>query len=243
LGDPPTHPQLLDWLAMEFIERGWSIKAMHRLIMNSRAYQMSSGGNAEGLAKDPNNDLMWRFDMRRLTAEEVRDSILAVNGKLNVAMYGPGVYPEIPREIMQGQSRPGYGWGESSATEQSRRSIYVHVKRSLLTPILESFDLADPDNSCPVRFATTQPTQALSLLNGEFIQKEAGAFAARLEKERPGDRAGQIELGLRLVTGRRPTSDELAKSQEFVEELDADGSEMIFFCLLALNLNEFIYLD
>ena len=243
LGTPPTHPKLLDWLALEFVESGWSIKAMHRLIMNSKTYQMSSRGNPNGLAKDPSNNLFWRFDMRRLTAEEIRDSILAVNGKLNFTMFGPGIYPEIPREVMQGQSRPGYGWGKSTSEEQSRRSVYIHVKRSLLTPVLESFDAADPDNSCPVRFATTQPTQALTLLNGDFIQQEAEAFATRLEREEPGNRSAQIELGLRLVTGRQPTADESARARDFLDRLNADGNELKFFCLFALNLNEFIYLD
>ena len=122
---------------------------------------MSSRGNDKALSVDPTNDLFWRFDMRRLTAEEIRDSILAISGTLNLKMYGPGVYPEIPREVLAGQSMPGRGWGTSPFEEQCRRSIYVHVKRSLLMPILESFDTAETDRSTAVRFVTTQPTQAL----------------------------------------------------------------------------------
>src|SRR5947207_10094190 len=117
--------------------------------MMSSAYQMSSAPDQTALAKDPVNDLFWRFDMRRLTAEEIRDSVLAVSGNLNLKMYGPGVYPELPRAVLATQSMPGNGWGKSPPEEQARRSIYVHVKRSLLTPILENFDLAETDRTSP----------------------------------------------------------------------------------------------
>src|ERR1051326_1342737 len=115
--------------------QGWKMKALHRTILTSNAYRMSSRGNPAAYKVDPANDLFWRFDMRRLSAEEIRDSVLAVSGNLNLKMYGPGVYPEIPREVLEGQSIPGRGWGKSSTEEQSRRSVYIHVKRSLLTPI------------------------------------------------------------------------------------------------------------
>jgi hypothetical protein len=104
---------------------------------------MSSRGNAAPLAADPANDLFWRFDMRRLTAEEIRDSILAGSGTLDPKMYGPGIYPDIPREVLAGQSRPGEGWRKSPPEEQIRRSVYVHVKRSLLLPIFDAFDVAE----------------------------------------------------------------------------------------------------
>ncbi len=182
-GFRPTHPELLDWLASEFVASGWRMKAMHRLILTSNAYQMSSRGNPQGLKADPVNDLFWRFDMRRLSGEEIRDSILAVSGNLNLKMFGPSVYPEIPREVLAGQSVPGRGWPVSPPPEQNRRSVYVHVKRSLLLPILESFDLAETDRTTPVRFSTTQPTQALGMLNGDFLNKQARVFAARLRKE------------------------------------------------------------
>ena len=177
-GDKPTHPELLDWLASELVEGGWRLKAVHKLILMSNAYQMSSQASQAGLDKDPANDSFWRFDMRRLTCEELRDSVLAVSGDLNLKMYGPGVYPKIPREVMAGQSVPGSGWGRSSPEEQARRSIYVHVKRSLLLPILESYDLAETDRSTPARFSTTQPTQALAMLNsGVSLSEQASALA------------------------------------------------------------------
>jgi hypothetical protein len=258
-GDKPTHPELLDWLASTFVENGhpdssgrppqaWSLKRMHRLIMLSNTYKMSSRGNPQALKADPANDLFWRFDMRRLTAEEIRDSVLAVTGALNVKMFGPSIYPEIPPEVLAGQSRPGYGWGKSSPEEQNRRSIYVHVKRSLLLPILESFDLAETDHTTPVRFAATQPTQALLMLNSKFLNDQAAAFAARLKKEAGNDVKNQVRLALSLATQRTPTAMEIQRGVKLIEDLKAkDGAweetALKYFCLMVLNLNEFIYLD
>src|SRR5262249_45943705 len=183
LGEPPTHPELLDWLARELVSGGWKLKRMHKLILTSSAYRMSSKGNDKALRVDPANTLFWRFNMRRLTAEEVRDSMLAVSGRLNLKMGGPSIYPPIAKEVLAGQSVPGAGWKTSPPEEASRRSVYVHVKRSLQVPILAQFDQADTDSSCPVRFTTTVPTQALGVLNGEFSNEQAALFAQRLRKE------------------------------------------------------------
>ncbi len=119
LGNPPTHPELLDWLAAEFVDLGWHFKPLHRLIVTSSAYRMSSAGDSQALAKDPENDLLWRFDMRRLAAEEVRDAMLAVTGQLNLQMYGPGVYPKMSQEVLQSQSIPGNGWADASPSERN----------------------------------------------------------------------------------------------------------------------------
>jgi mono/diheme cytochrome c family protein len=247
-GDRPTHPELLDWLADAFVRRGWSLKALHRLILASSAYRMSSRANDRALSLDPGNDLFWRFDMRRLTAEEVRDSILALSGTLNPKMYGPGMYTAIPREVLAGQSMPGNGWGASPAEEQCRRSVYVHVKRSLLTPILESFDVAETDRSTPVRFVTTQPTQALALLNGDFVNQHAGLFAQRLRREAGADVSKQVRLALNLATTRPPSEAEVRRGVDLIAALQARDSiseeaALKYFCLVVLNLNEFVYLD
>jgi hypothetical protein len=247
-GDRPTHPELLDWLASEFVAQGWRLKPLHRLIMLSKAYRMSSRGRAEALEADPANDLFWRFDMRRLGAEEIRDTILSLSGTLNLKMFGPGVYVNIPKEVMAGQSQPGLGWGKSSAEEQARRSVYIHVKRSLLTPILESFDIAETDRSAPVRFATIQPTQALGMLNGEFINQQAALFAERLRKECGEDLKKQVQLALSLATARPPSQAEIERGVALIESLKAnDGASpevaLKYFCLMVLNLNEMIYLD
>jgi hypothetical protein len=248
LGEVPTHPELIDWLAAELVAGGWKIKRMHRLIMTSSAYRMSSKPSPQALRRDPGNALFSRFNMRRLTAEEVRDSILTVSGQLRPQMSGPSVYPPIPKEVLAGQSRPGDGWPTSNAEQSARRSVYVHVKRSLLVPILAQHDQADTDSSCPVRYTTTVATQALGMLNGEFTTAQAALFAARLEREAPGDVAAQVRRAIRLTTGRAPGAAEVNKDGELVramqakDKLDAKAA-LRLYCLLALNTNEFIYLD
>jgi hypothetical protein len=247
-GDKPTHPELLDWLATEFERQGFRLKAIHRLIVTSSAYRMSDQANEKAMEADPQDDLLWRFDIRRLTAEEIRDSILAVNGTLNPKMFGPSVYPHIPAAVLAGQSRPGNGWTESNATESARRSIYVHVKRSLHLPLLENFDSAESDRTCPVRFVTVQPSQALHLMNGSFAQEEAAKLADRLHREAGDDPAAQIKLAWRLVTCREPTDTEISKSLHLIQSLqNNDGAlpkaAMNNFCLMMLNLNEFVYVN
>jgi hypothetical protein len=247
-GTPPTHPELLDWLAIEFIARGWSMKSMHKLMMMSNTYQMASTANEAALAKDPLNDLFWRFDMRRLTAEEVRDSILMATGELNPKMNGPSVYPPLPAEVLATASNPGAGWGNSSPEEAARRSIYVHVKRSLRHPLLSSFDAPDTDTGCAVRVSTTVPTQALGMLNSKFMKEQAEALAKRLEEERPGDVKAQIALAIRLTTGRTPDAKEIDEDAAFIEKQAAEEklskeAALRQYCLMILNTNEFVYLD
>jgi hypothetical protein len=248
LGEPPTHPELLDWLASEFVAGGWRVKRMHRLLMTSSAYRMSVRGQEQALRLDPANTLFWRFNLRRLSAEEVRDSMLAVSGRLNLKQGGPSIYPPIPREVLAGQSRPGAGWKTSPPDEAVRRSVYIHVKRSLLVPLLAQFDLADTDASCPVRFTTTVSTQALGLLNGEFSSEQAEAFVRRLKREAPAGLEAQLRRAVRLITGRVPAAAEVADDVAFVNSLrQTDGlgedEALRFYCLMLLNANEFIYLD
>jgi hypothetical protein len=248
LGEPPTHPELLDWLAAEFVDGGWTLKRLHKLIMTSAVYQRSSAADAANLKADPANALLWRFNMRRLNAEEVRDSILSVSGSLNPAVGGPSVYPKIPKEVLAGQSMPGAGWPTSVPEVGNRRSVYVHVKRSLQVPILATHDQADTDSSCPVRYTTTVPTQALGLLNGEFSAEQATAFAKRLAKEAPNDLTAQVTRAIRLTTGRAPTADEVTKDVGFVRQMKEkhgldDPTALTRYALLLLNTNEFVYLD
>ena len=275
-GDKPTHPELLDWLASNFVAEeekekrkkgeeenkqdssfilhpssfacGWSFKKLHKLILMSSAYRMSTDSNPKALAKDPANDLLWRFDMRRLDAEEVRDSILAANGSLNPKMFGPSIYPTIPQEVLAGQSRPGADWERSTPEEKARRSVYIHIKRSLTVPILASFDAADTDTTCPVRFATTQPTQALGFLNSAFINEQAQVFADFVKKQAGSDATKQVTLTLRRVLQREPNATEVTRGGKFLQTMQqkhhytADEA-LKAYCIVALNLNEFIYLD
>ena len=180
---------------------------------------MSSRATPAELAADPSNRWFWRFPMRRLAAEEVRDAMLAVGGVLRYKAGGPSIYPPIPREVLAGQSVPGSGWKTSPPDEAARRSIYVHVKRSLLVPIMAVHDAADTDSSCPVRYTTTVPTQALGMLNGEFANEQAAHLADRLRREAPGDIAAQVRRAIRLTTARDPDKDEVRGDLEFVRTL------------------------
>ena len=200
------------------------------------------------MAKDAGNLHLWRFTMRRLTAEEIRDSILLVDGSLNLVLGGPPVFPPMPAAVLATSSKPRDAWGRSPPDDEVRRSLYIKVKRSLVHPLLSLHDFADTDQSCPVRFATTVPTQALTMLNSGFINERAAVFAKRLASEEPDSLERQVALGLRLVTQREARPAEIARSVAFIDDLrateglDADGS-LVLFCLMALNLNEFVYLD
>lgn len=248
-GTPPTHPELLDWLAGEFVDSNWSIKTMHRKIMLSAAYQMSGAYHEEAYQADPTNQWLWRFRLRRLTAEELRDSILLAAGKLNLKdRYGPSVFPKLPQEVLQGQSKPGDNWKQSTPDQANRRSIYVHVKRSMQLPILATHDTADTDTTCPVRFVTTQPTQSLTMLNSEFTNQSAKEMAESVANLAPDQRAQQIQLAFERVTQRKPSEAETQRLNDQVDHwMKHDGLDedlaMQQLCLLLLNLNEFAYLD
>ncbi len=248
LGEKPTHPELLDYLARTFIESGWSMKAMHRLIMNSQAYRMSSAAATPALAKDPDNQLLWRFSMRRLTAEELRDSILAVSGMLRKDTYGPPVYPPLPKEVMETQSRPGEGWSKQTTEQSARRSVYIHLKRGLAVPFLSDHDQAPTDSACAMRFVSTVPTQALGMLNSDFIKEQARTFARRIQKESGPGLDAQIRRGLELIFQRGPSDQEFKLSREAAETFRSRlglSEELALerFALIALNLNEFLYID
>jgi mono/diheme cytochrome c family protein len=248
LGTPPTHPELLDYLALWLVEHNWQLKPLHRLIMTSNAYRMSSAGNAKALAADPTNDLFWRFDMRRLSAEEIRDASLVTSGQFNPAMFGPGFYPKLSQEVLATQSRPGDGWGQSTPESQARRSIYIHLKRSLLPPLLTAFDFPDVDSSCEDRFKTTQPGQALAMLDGEFLNEQASKLAARVTSEAGLEPRAQVPRAIRLALDRPATDEEVGEGLELLDRLtkvrgQTPADALKYWCLTVLNLNEFVYLD
>lgn len=246
-GTKPTHPGLLDFLAKRFVDSGWSIKTLHRDIMLSATYQMSNRFDQTSYDRDPLNNLFWRFEMRRLTGEEIRDSILAVNDRLNrKKMFGPSVFTKLSQEVLAGQSVPGAGWGNSQEADQLRRSIYIHVKRSLKVPLLENFDVADTDATCPVRLNTTQPTQALGLLNSEFSNREAAKLADLVTWKHPTLRQRVVAINRRSIQGE-PNMDDideglrLIKAWQSEDGLDAREA-LAYYCLMVLNSNQFIYL-
>ena len=259
MGSPPTHPELLDWLASEFVKNGWQLKPLHRLMVTSNVFRMASYSKSEisnlksqikdVSAADPENDWLSHFDLRRLTAEEVRDSILAVSSNLNLnKTEGPSVYPVIPREVLAGQSVPGRNWEKSTPEEAASRSVFVHIKRSLAVPLLSVFDAADPDSPCPVRFTTTQSAQALALINSTFANEQADVFARDLRREAGTDAVACVRTALTRVLQRSPTEHEIARGVRFLDDniqLDKVSADEALrrFCLLAINLNEFVYLD
>jgi Protein of unknown function (DUF1549)/Protein of unknown function (DUF1553)/Planctomycete cytochrome C len=249
LGERPTHPQLLDWLALEFVAGGWSVKQLHRRILRSATYRMAyRPGDERSAEVDPANDLLWSFRMRRLGAEEVRDSVLWLTGKLNPQVGGPGFFSLIAPEALATSSRPHDVWGTSPENQRRRRSVYIKVKRSMQTPLLQAFDLADTDSPCPERFTTTQPAQALSLLNGEFARKRAADVATRLEAEFPGALREQLARLLELALGRPAVAQDLDQLVEWhaeqTRDFGLDGSRALAgCCLLVINLNEFVYVE
>jgi hypothetical protein len=217
-------------------------------MMMSQTYQMSSRGRPDGLAKDADNKWWWRFEVRRLTAEELRDSLLTVTGRLNTKMGGPSIYIKLSAEVLATSSTKGGKWGKSSPEDELRRSVYIKVKRSLVPPILQDFDLADTDGSCPVRFSSILPTQALAMLNSDFANREAKNFADRLRAEAPDDPKRQIGLAFELALARSASPREVEYGSEFIEVMMREhklSSDDAFnrFALLVLNLNEFIFVD
>ena len=247
-GRTPTHPELLDWLANELVAGGWKLKPVHRQIMLSRSYQMNSRPNPAGQSRDPQNNLLWRFPMRRLTVEEIRDSVLAVNQSINPVLYGPSIYPLVSDEVKAGQSQPGDGWKDSTPAERNRRSIYIHTKRSLIVPLIETFDGPDLDSTCPVRFSTVQPTQALAMINGELFNRQAKVLANHVRRSVGNQLQQQVDFVLQGVLQRRPSQQEIERGVRLVtrlqKEYHVDASlGLDHFCLMAFNLNEFVYLD
>jgi hypothetical protein len=238
-GEAPTHPELLDWLALRFMEDGWSLKKLHRLIMSSDAYRRSNEPNAKALATDPENRWLWRMSRRRLEAEAIRDSILSVSGNLNLEMHGPAIAPPLSDEEMEG-NKDDYKWPATVRPAQAaRRSVYLYVKRAFRFPLFEIFDAPDPAQSCPRREATNVPPQALALLNNAFVNDQARVFATRLRKE--SEAGAQIERAWRMALGRAPTSEELAQATKIVMRDAKSGLENL--CLTLFNLNEFLYID
>ena len=257
MGEEPSDPALLDWLASEFVARGWSLKAMHRLMVTSSTYRQSGRWNEAAARVDPANTRFWRIAPRRLEAEAVRDSVLAVAGTLNREVGGPSVYPPIDPVVLAGQSRPGSGWGKSDERGACRRSLYVYVKRTLPLPELEVLDAADNADPCPRRAVTTTAPQALTLLNSQFLHEQAARFSERLIREAGDDPTAQVERAFHLALTRPPSEQERKESLDFLGEqrhrvgrrprredrIEPAREALRAFCLVLLNTNEFVTVD
>ncbi len=236
-GEPPSHPELLDWLARRFLDDGWSMKRMHKLLMTSRAYRLASGfSDPENEQRDAANLFGWRFRAQRLEAEVVRDAILAVAGSLNPAMGGPPVFPPLPAETLKSMDK-GIWRRQPDGPETWRRSVYVYRKRGLPFPFFEVFDLPDQNITCGRRNVSTVPTQALTLLHNEFVIAQAGRFAARVMAEAGPSPEAQLERAYWLALGRPPEAGERAAGMSFLASQPLAGLTHVL-----LNLNEFVYL-
>lgn len=246
-GKAPTHPELLDYLASRFVASGWSVKAMHRLIMLSRAYQMSSEENSRYVQIDPNNDLLWRFSPRRLEAEEVRDAMLAVAGNLDRSPGGEHPFPP-ENEWRYSQHRPFV-----AVYETTRRSVYLMQQRIRKNPFLELFDGADTNATTGERPTSTTPLQALFMMNDPFAHSEAEQFAQRLATL--SVESSRIELAYRLAFGRAASPEEIRQGEDYVREcqlalqqttLPTDkrsSAAWASYCRVLLSSNEFLFID
>ncbi|MBL9127820.1 MAG: DUF1553 domain-containing protein [Verrucomicrobiales bacterium] len=263
-GDAPSHPELLDWLARDFVAHGWSVKHVHRRIVMSSAYRQSSRHRADAALVDPANRLLWKYPRHRLEGEAIRDGLLSVSGRLNSKRGGPGVFPELPKGM---ESRGG--WPVSAEVdERDRRSVYVFVRRNTRYPMFEAFDMPDTHESCARRNVTTSPVQALTLLNSTVVWDLARSFAARVLGEAGNDSRRQIEVAWRHALSRLPEEEErisagnfLAAQRERVGSVEAaragsslpphplaesdpaGAAALTDLCHALMNANEFVYVN
>jgi hypothetical protein len=269
LGERPTHPELLDWLAAEFVESGWSVKRLHRLILSSRVYGQSAVGPRELVNADPENRWLGRWPLRRLESETMRDVILHTAGKLNTTMYGEPV-PVMEDEVGQVVLGKENLDGERKPTdpiplrgEEFRRSVYIQVRRTRPLGVLEGFDLPELNPNCTERASSNVAPQSLMLMNSNFMVAMSEAMADRLIASRPGDPIEQLSWGWELAFGRWPSESELLKAKEFLrqqtktlsqaepqdivsqgaEDADAHRAALATFCQALLGSNRFLYIE
>jgi hypothetical protein len=247
-GEPPSHPELLDWLTSRFMDSGWSIKAIHRLIVSSNTYQLASTQHAANAARDPANAWYWRFDRRRLDAESIRDAMLAVGGNLDVRRPGMHPFPPIA----------AWGWTQHNPFKDqystNARSVYLMTQRLQRHPYLALFDGPDTNVTTDVRGSSTVPLQALYLMNNEFVREQAIGLGRRLKAERSDD-AARIVMGFELAFGRAPTTEEVVQARQYLalykhaalgQGSTKTGTRPDPWASLAhvlLCANEFVYVD
>jgi hypothetical protein len=247
-GEPPTHPELLDYLAADFIAHGWSIKHLHRQIMLSAVYQRSSIASAQSAQLDPENKLLSHFPRQRIDGESIRDAILSCAGTLNAKRYGPAIVPPLGTEELAGLFDAKSKWPTTKdAKEHTRRSVYLLVRRTFVLPMFASFDAPDLMASCPRRFQTTVPTQALTLLNSPFVRDQAKAMSKRLADDCGDELSKQIAEAFELCFARPVTKEESDKATAFVKDrtdsTHDQRSAVAELCLALFNANEFVYVD
>ena len=239
-GSMPSHPELLDWLADEFIANGRRIKPIHRLIVLSSSYRQAAVATDEAARKrlDPENRLLSRFPRRRLSAEEIRDAMLAIAGKLNLKAGGTSVIVPVEADLVNLLYDKAQWTVTPDQKEHDRRSVYLAVKRNLQLPFAQVFDQPDGAISCPRRESSTHALQALEMLNGKFANRLATAFAERLQRECGDDRTRQVDLAFGLCAGRAPAARERQLSLDFLRT-----QSLREFAVGMFNLNAFLYVN
>jgi Protein of unknown function (DUF1553)/Protein of unknown function (DUF1549) len=270
MGSRPSHPELLDYLATTFVEGGWSVKKLQRMILLSSVYQQSSEFQTAAAKTDPDNKLLWRFNRRRLEGEAIRDSMLFTSGLLNLKEGGPGVFPPIPAgTVLQLASKSYSGWKKHEDAEQAnRRSVYIFVRRNLRYPMMQEFDTADTTESCAFRKNTVTPAQSLELLNNDLVLDWARAFAGRVLNDTGLTADAQIDRAFTLAFGRAPTAEERKSANAFLQRqvpimttrmlglvkppvpanlprgIDpARGAAFVDLCHMLMDSNEFLYMN
>ena len=272
MGARPTHPELLDYLASYFVENGWSIKKLNRMILLSNTYQESADFQTATAEKDPDDKLLWRWPRKRLEAEAIRDSMLSVSGLLNTKMGGPGVFPPVPAGTITELSATAAagGWKtEKDASQNNRRSVYIFVRRNLRYPMLMEFDSANTFESCDFRKPTVTPAQALDLMNNDLVLDWARALTSRVLNDSGLTPEAQVDRAFKLAYGRSASQEEqklaadfLARQIPIMSARIASGKDtpptpsdlpagidparaaaLVDLSQMLLNSNEFLYLN
>ena len=263
-GGSPSHPELLDWLATELVDQGWSLKAIHRLMVTSSTYRQASQATAATIEADPDNLLVSRMSRRRLEGEAVRDALLTTAGEINLSGGGPSVFPDLPPGV---EAKAG-GWPRSRTTaERNRRSVYVFVRRNLKYPLFDAFDVPDTNLTCPERNISVNAPQALALLNSGMVIDHARGLAGRVYAGlgAQADPASLVDRAYRLALTRPPLDSERDRALRFLETQSgltsgsteaaglprpmpegatpASAAALVDLCHALLNLNEFVYVD
>lgn len=259
-GMKPTHSELLDWLAAQFIANGGKLKPLHKLMLLSATYRQQSGlvvrasardselpnGLKPELQTDPMNMLLWRMNKQRMEAEVIRDCILAASGRLNPKSGGPGFKPRIRADLLDASQRNKWPVLESETAEHWRRSVYIYVKRQLLMPGMELFDAPTTTDSCALRMQSTVPTQALVLMNDEFVEDQAGFLAQRAKAEAGDSLSSSVERLFMLTLSRKPSPARLKQALNFVKSRQPSSDETTALRDLShvlLNSSEFVYIE
>jgi hypothetical protein len=270
MGGDPSHQELLDWLASEFVSNGWHIKPIQRLILLSATYREATDSSehasdkAAAVASDPADKLLWHARRQRLEGDELRDAMLLISGQLNSKMLGPSIHPVLPKELADTY----YGWeADPNAVDRNRRSIYVLAQRNMRLPILEAFDQPDQLNSCPRRTCTTTAPQALEMLNSDLTEELAQQWSGKLLKECGDDEVKLVREAYTEAYARKPSEQELSAAEAFIDaqantlaakhiadakylptpvlqSLDvAKAAAIVDFCHAIFCSNEFLYVD